>query len=239
MLWHIYFVKAKLHLPSSMSPDLAYLLGFVAGDGHLAFRKKKNGTDYLLRCVGNSKDEKPLYDNVIAPLFYRLFGINVVPKYHDKKKTYGISIWRKDIVYALHNLGIPLGKKSDIIRIPESVKQSDKLLRAFIQGYADADFCLTLKRRGRDYQYYPVIVGASRSSVIIQEIADYLSKNSFRISVQLDRVVYDKRYGSSKISTLQLYGSGQLLKWMEFIGFRNPKNIEKFELWKKVKYGII
>ncbi len=227
-------MKSKLHIPSAISPDIAYLLGFVAGDGHLAARIKKNGTDYLLKCVGNPKDEKPLYNNIIAPLFFKLFGLSVVPKYHDGKTTYGIAIWRKDVVYFFHNLGIPIGRKSDIIVVPESVKGSDALLKSFIQGFADADFCLTLKRRCRKYQYYPVIVGASKSSQIIREISDYLVKNGFRVSSQYNRTVYDKRHGNTTISTLQLYGNEQLLKWIEFIGFRNPKNIEKFEFWKRL-----
>ena len=44
---------------------------------------------------------------------------------------------------------------------------------------------------------------------------------------------YRTKEGITVINHLSLNGHSQLLLWMDLIGFRNPKNLAKFELWKE------
>jgi len=225
--------KRGISLPEEVTEDLAYLCGMFMGDGHLSYRENKK--NYSIKCVGNPTDEKDLYDNVIAPLFSRMFGINVKPRIMDNSTTYGIIIHSKTIVRFLsENIGIPLGAKSGIIRIPYVFKNNDKLMKSFLCGFADADFCLSLKRRYRDIQYYPVIEGASKSRRIMEGFSEYLESVGFKVSRDFDRPVFDERIQKSVIvHRIDLYGHKQLVLWMKLIGFRSPKNIRKFELWRE------
>lgn len=222
-----------LKIPHEVTNDLAYLSGILIGDGHLRFDEREHR--YSISCVGHPKDEKDLYDKIIAPLIERLFGIKTVPTLCDGGTTYGIRIGSKSLVYFFSEvIGLPTGAKSGIITIPEIFKKREPFLKAFIRGYADTDFCLTLKKRYRNIQYYPVIVGVSKSKRIMKELVAYLESQGFIVSRDFNRKYYDKRFGKYTIThRFQLYGHKQLVHWMRCIGFSNPKHLRKFELWRK------
>ena len=74
-----------LKIPTKLSEDLAYLCGVLIGDGHLQYRKDRS--EYGIICVGHPIDENDFYDDVIAPLFKKVFGIEVFPKLYDGAGT--------------------------------------------------------------------------------------------------------------------------------------------------------
>jgi len=222
-----------LILPTKITKELAYFSGVLVGDGHIRFRKDER--NYYIKCAGNPKNEKEYYDNIIKPTVKKLFGIEINPRLSDGGTTYGFHFFSKALLMFLSDIiGLPTGAKSSIIKIPDIFKHDEDLLKSFICGYADTDFCLTLKRRYKQIPYYPVIVGVSKSKRIIEEITEYLKNNGFRVSLDLDRKIIDNRFKRPiKMHRMQIYGHVQLVKWMESIGFRNPRNINKFILWKK------
>ena len=207
------------------------LCGVLVGDGHLSVRKSKH--EYAIYCLGHKNDEREFYDKVIIPLFNKTFSVNVKIKSSDRDTTYGFVFYSKVLVNYFSRLGIPTGNKSSRIRIPTIFKSSDNLLISFIRGLADTDFCLTLKRRYKKIQYYPVIVGVSKSKDIIYEISKYLKKLGFRPSLET-RKQFDKRVQKLVVTyALYLYGHKQTVMWMQIIGFKSSKHLKKFDLWKK------
>lgn len=219
-------------LPKKLDEDLAYLSGFLAGDG--TFYAKPNKYGYFIGCYGNLKDEKQFYDEVIVPFFRKLFNITVIPKSLDQETTYEIKIKSKAIWHFFTKIiEFPSGKKCDKIKIPNIFKQSDNLIKSFIQGFADADFCFTLKRRYKKEFYYPCIEGESASKEMINDIAFYLYKFGFKFT-KCKVVRFDKRVNKFEITyRIDLNGYLQLFMWMMIIGFRNFKYIRKFEEWRK------
>src|SRR3989344_2472652 len=79
--------ERKIKLPHEIIPDLAYLCGILAGDGHIS--KDYGGKSRnRISCGGNPKDEKPFYNIIIKDLFKKLFNVEIIPKdLHDG--TYG------------------------------------------------------------------------------------------------------------------------------------------------------
>ena len=217
-------------LPKRVTVDLAYLTGVLAGDGSINVRSKH---DYEIKCVGNV-EEWEFYDFIICPLFRELFGLEVKARLHNTGTTYGVRIWSKSLVYFLNEeFELPIGKKYDGLKIPHQLKSSDELIKAFVQGLADTDFSLALKRRYKKQKYYPVIVGVSKSKRFMDEVAVYLEKFGFSVSKHFNKVQEDKRFGKTVTHVIQLYGHDQLAKWVATIGFRNPKHLRKLELWRK------
>ena len=225
--------KKGLILPKELTNDLAYICGFLIGDGSLNFRLSKH--EYSIKLVGNPKDEKEFYDIIISKLFKKIFNLDVKPKYHDGGGTYGITIFSKTLFrFLTEKANIPFGKKSHIVSIPKIFRISESLLLSFIQGFADADFCLTLKKRYKKYNYYPSIEGSSASEIIIDEISEIIEKIGFKFSKS--KITYFDERVKKHITTYRIDVNGhfQLVKWMKFIGFRNQKYIKKFELWKEI-----
>ncbi len=221
----------KINFPKAITPDLAYLAGFINGDGHLCYRKDKN--EYSIFCSGNLKDEVEFYNQILIPLFKELFNVNMKIKTQKSNSTYNLIFYSKELFTFLSDkLSIPTGAKSSIVRVPEIIKGLG-LTKEFICGFADADFSFMIKKRYRKIPYYPIISGASKSKMIIEDIADFLKENEIPFYKKLDKTIKDRRYGSSKISILTVYGHDNLARWMKTVGFRNAKILRKIELWKE------
>lgn len=211
----------NLQLLNQIDTDLAYFCGVLAGDGSIGYREKKK--EYSIKCVGNPKDEIEFYNILIKNLIKKLFNLDINPKFHDKKTTYGFSLYSRSIVkYLTETIGLPLGKKYEKLKIPKIFLNNKALVRHFISGVADTDFHIAIKRNN-----YPVIIGTSKSENFIQEIKDFLDADGFRTFKSV-RKYYDKRVNKLIIThIISIYGRKQFSDWLMKIGFRHPKNIKK------------
>jgi hypothetical protein len=223
-------------LPREVTEDLAYLCGILAGDGHINIREEKH--DWLIKCVGNPKDEQEFYQLVIKPLFRRIFGMEINLKLLDNGETYGFCTWSRAIVRFLTEfVGMPHGSKYATLKIPTVFVKND-LVGEFIRGVADTDFYLGLKRGSKKRPLYPVVVGSSKSRTFIDEIAVWLKQKGFHVNVY-ERRQLDPRFkaGFSITHTAELAGHKNFQNWMEIIGFSNPKHIVRarkvFESYRK------
>ena len=209
--------------------DCAYLFGVLLGDGSINIRVEKG--DYEIKCVGNPKDEKEYYLDVIAPLFTEKFGKKVVPKYHDKKTTYGIRTWSKEIVSYLITKQIPSGVKYTKLKIPKIIGTNRKLKIAFIQGLFDTDGCCSIKKQGKQ----TCISCSSKSSRFMSEVSKELRNLGFHPYETYNRKVKDCRLkkGYSIISSFEICRKKEIEMWINIIGSRHPKHLKKFYKWKK------
>lgn len=226
--------KRGIVLPQNVSEDLAYLCGIMAGDGHISH----NGKGYYLLCDGHKIDEKENYDKIIAPLFYKIFHLRL--KARDHGTTYGIAFGSRAIFEFLTKImGLPNGVKYDSLRIPKIFKDEPKHVTAFIQGVADTDFVISLKKRYRNVAYYPVVTGISKSKSFMEEIAQELEKRGLKVIREFNVVQQDSRFkaGFAITHRVHLNGHSQLIKWMQKIGFRSFKHLKKFKLWKERNRG--
>lgn len=225
-------IKKGLILPKKVTENLSYICGFLCGDG---FISANNDTkDFYIKCVGNIKNEKEFYNKIICLLFKSVFNLHVNAKSHDKGTTFGVTIYSKSLVrYFIEKIGLPFDKKSDKIEILPIFMKDEKLLLSFIRGFVDADFCLTLKKRYKKMKYYPCIEGSSRSSKIMNQIYDFLVSHNFN-PVKYDTNYYDARINKKvKMYRLDINGHYQTVMWMNKIGFKNFKQLIRFELWKE------
>jgi hypothetical protein len=87
----------------------------MIGDGCLSYVPAyvKSGLKYVIRIAGNSETDFDFFV-FVASLIYRLFGRSV--KMHKRSDCNGIEIGfsSKQAFFLLHDLGFPIGKKSNI-----------------------------------------------------------------------------------------------------------------------------
>jgi hypothetical protein len=217
----------KIKIPE-INDDLAYLCGVLAGDGYIGIRESKY--EHVVNCGGNPKDEIEFYDNVIAPLFFKLFGLEVKSQFLSG--TYGVRIYSKALVlFLLNEVGIIKSPKDNLL-IPSVFKENNKLLLSYIKGVSDTDFGVCLKK-GK----YPVVAGSSKCRAFMEEIADTLEKEGFKINRYLDYKVKDPRLakGYNIINRIEIHGHAQFQKWIDTIGTNQPKNLKKIEIWKAMR----
>lgn len=232
-------VLKGLRLPKVLSPDLAYVCGILAGDGSIYTRASKH--DFVIKCVSNPLDEKPLYDDVLSGLFLKLFGLCLTMKMQDSNTTYGFVVYSRGLLQFFHKvIGLPCGKKYAELCIPSLFSSDKTLLAAFIRGVADTDFALLLKRGSKKQPFYPVIAGSSKSKWFMQQISDELEKFSMKVTRYFDYVMKDSRVknGYTIINRVEICGHKNFGIWMNTIGFSSPKHLNKVKKLKIAGSGF-
>lgn len=227
-------IQKGLKIPSNLTPNLAYLCGIIAGDGSIQFRESKK--EYLLKCVGNPKDEVRLYHEVILPIFEEQFGFQPKAKHQDNGTTYGFIVYSKSLInFLVYEIGFPLGKKYQNIQVPRGFLKRNELTDSFVKGLFDTDGCITFKKRYKDYPYYPTISFSSKSDHLVKEVASILKKRGFKIVETYNYKLKDNRIksGFTTISRLELNGKGNLNLWINSIGFLSPKHLGKIDQYYK------
>jgi len=209
-------IKKGIKLPNKLTPKLAEEIGMHIGDGYLSDKKRE------FRLKGNKKDEKEYYDSFIKHLYKDLFGIDL--KIKEYETTYGFEIYSTAISeFKCKVIGLPRGRK-DNITIPNIVKVNNiKILTSLLRGIFDTDGSIHFQSRYGYKNYYPLISISQKSVKLIKEICTLLEMLGLRPSFHIG-----KDYAS-----VSLYGYDTLKRYMELIGFHNPKHLKKIYDWKK------
>jgi len=132
-------LNEQVKLPAYLTPDLAYLLGFLYGDGHVMQGKKVTWHDEkgISYCVENSR---PDIQQRLITLTRDLFGLEA-KVYPGDGACSVITIFSRLLVEWLQENGL-LKQKAAHVRVPEAIFHSPTpVIAAFIGGYFDADGC--------------------------------------------------------------------------------------------------
>ena len=130
-------LNENVTLPTHLTPELAYVLGYAYGDGYVLQGKKVTWKDEkgLSFAVANSQPEVQEH---LATALKDLFSIEPISYPGDGACT-NIHIYSRIVVEWLQENGL-LKQKAIAIRVPDAIFRSPaEVVSAFIGGYFDAD----------------------------------------------------------------------------------------------------
>ena len=213
-----------------INKQTALLYGIMLGDGCLCKHVNKKGKEfYFISISGNYYDDKPFYNSVVVPLvnLLRRTGKETPVR---KRLDYGkieINFSDKLLFNNLKEVGFPVGKKGNKLRIPK-IFYDKELLRYVVQGFFATDGSLVLTKNPN--KFYPRIEGAGISRNLISQICDYLKKVEMKgYFYKAKRNKIDDKWGIRQQQyRFQFNGKSNLLLFNELVGFVNPKHIDKF-----------
>lgn len=221
-------------LPKELSLDLCYVVGAHIGDGCMNIYRRKKQVDYYYNCGGHPINDKYWYDNILAPLKKKLFNLQLEAK-NCSDGTYSIQFRSKAVVTFYNKcVGLPLGKKSAIIDIPQIILGAGMpYILACISGIFDTDFALTFKNKNNTVHSYPFIELKVKSNHLVKTISRILTK--IGISHSKGKCSeFDARIGKDiNLHRVSLSGRINIDKWFELIGSRNPNYLSKYQIWKR------
>lgn len=226
-----YDVKAKVKIPELSSELLAYETGVHIGDGSLHITK---GGTHSVRFYGHGEDDWIFISEIMPRIIKQLYNKEVKAKKSSDSNKCVLNICSKAIATFKQDLGLSVGKKK-MTDLPDFVKQDKNLLTSCIRGIADTDFSLYFTKNEKGKYSEPVISCVLDNKQLVQNLAKYLENLGFKVNLRLDV----KRTRNGKQLTehhLTIYGKNSLEKWMDVIGFHNPKQSSKYELWKRFGY---
>lgn len=141
----------------NLSPDMAYILGYVSADGSVAWDVFKGY--YGLTITAAEKDKNHLEKT-------RLIMKSTKPLlYSGPTKSYRLIVNNKQICKDLMKFGI-VPRKSLIIKFPDLPKL---YLKDFIRGYIDGDGSLRYFNRPRSPYFELLVCSGSRDFIVTLE----------------------------------------------------------------------
>ncbi len=232
-------LRRGLRLPDALTEELAEDIGIMVGDGHIGIHKVPGSVNYQICVSGNAVSDYEYLSGYVWHLKKELYNLEFPLHLTGKLKTeIRLQIFSKGLVdFYTRQIGLPLGKKTSI-RVPKAILQgTENIKRAFLRGFAETDGGLTFRWQKRG-GFYPRLKMISSSRKLIEDVTVLLADLGFVYSVCYDVHTTHSKTGLEQIShEVWLNGRKSIERWLEQIGFRNPKNKEKIERWRKIIAG--
>ena len=215
-----------------ITPQIAELCGTIVGDGHLSRYISKKRTCFRIQIYGHKEDDYD-YLKYIQETFHDIF--NIKTRLISRHNCNELRIGGKSLLEFFENIGIPVGKKSHIVFIPNKIKNNPNLTYNFIKGLADTDFSISFKKGDRKNHSYPVIVGTSASKRLVNNVSEILKKLKIKHNIY-NIISRNPNFGEFEQHRIEINGRENLSKWLKNIGFNNPKHLTKIMIWKRKGY---
>jgi len=128
MGWRVGHTSKAMKLPNLNELEkLGYILGCIAGDGHLS------STNVILN--NNDKDIQEKYQEYLKNVFYIDSKFKIAHTCDTICDCTGKTFRR----FISEVIGIPEGNKSGIVSVPEIAKKNKEIFRGFLSGLFDTD----------------------------------------------------------------------------------------------------
>ncbi len=213
------YPRYDIDLNMPLSLDLCEFIGAFIGDGHLSRRK------YTLGFAGDKRHDWAYLLTWLAGIAYSLFD-GLPHRTRMIKDGNGMSItFNSKGVFDLftRRFGFRSGRKCYTVRIPEEIcSASESNLYAAIRGIFDTDGCVFLDRRPAYKTPYPRILLEIASKGLHEQVVSVLS-SEFTLHTGIRKA----KGNHSESYYLGIYGTKQLDKWMQLIGFSNERHLGK------------
>jgi len=209
--------------------ELYELIGFIIGDGNIYYNEKYRA--YRLELCGNVEEDYDYFKQINKFLEETT---NRKPILFTRKEVKGKSIRiqfnNKEFIDKLVEIGLPKGKKTFNIKIPDKLLK-DEIMLLILKGLFEADGCLYFSKSKKiEYPSYPRLEIRTSSPLLVEQIKNFLKEQGFKI--------YIKHPVSDRTFSIVLSGENMLQKWIDKIGFSSEKNTTKYKIWKTKGFYI-
>lgn len=224
-------IERNVKIPSLRDANLAEETGIHIGDGSMNIYNNR----YLFSLRGHRMDDEIYYKKFVTALYKKVYGIDIHIRYWPD--VIGFQLSSKAMLTFKHNvLGLPLGSKENI-QIPKFLIKSKRLILNCIRGIFDTDGCFSFERKSKEAPYYPKILISTTSPKLKNQLVNILH-NTFKFNLSV--WVESRNYKNWKdIYRICIRGEKNIIKWFKLIGSNNPKNIFKYEYWRKYGYAPV
>src|SRR3989344_696853 len=138
----------KGKIPEKITNDLLYLLGLLAGDGHLRYNYKDQGVSTISLTNADENIIKE-YKRIVKELF------DLEDMKYDGK--YGYYFNSRPIGNLIKNFGIPVKSKSKTLFVPKyMISLPKEFIASYLKGLFDTDGHVHLVPSGMQISYYTV-----------------------------------------------------------------------------------
>ncbi|MCX6801680.1 MAG: hypothetical protein NT067_01060 [Candidatus Diapherotrites archaeon] len=203
----------SITLPKKITPELAYVIGLILGDGFIAGKKANDNGNWTVAVYFDNFEHRELYSKAVR----NLFGIQ--PKQGQDGSCYNCYFGSKAVHWFFRGFfSMETSPKADKIIIPSRIINCGKeeILVACIRGLFDSDGTITAQKRAKY---------ASTSQKIVLQVASFLKENDFHPYV--NEWLKSKKY--KPLYTVTLNRKQDIIKFAQQISFIHPEKKRKLD----------
>ena len=197
--------------------ELAELVGIILGDGNIfSYKKGKKIGVYSVRIAGDYKKDRDYHINYIKPLCTELFNLNVKIQNFPKNNERFVSLYSKELVEYLNDLGLKSGNKiKNKNTIPKWIFENPNFLKACIRGLIDTDGSI-FRMSKKD----PNLIRINFKNFNQELLKD--TRNGFiRLGFHLSKIIRNNVFYLSR--------KDEIARYINEIGFSNNKHQIRFQ----------
>ncbi|AOV94602.1 hypothetical protein AQV86_01595 [Nanohaloarchaea archaeon SG9] len=213
--------RKPVKIPEKLDKDLAWLIGAVAGDGYIKSSR--------INLSGSEETVLERYQEVTKEKFEK--DVSVTKRTKDEVKTCHFSSKAVSDILNDH-FGIPRGKKALNLKMPEK-GLPDELLASYIRGLFDTDGSVNCRRNAEGASCIEFYTASKQLATELHTSLLRLEINAHRDRRETEgretEIGEHKITSNGDIHRLKIYGSDQIRKYQEKIGFTHPVKRSKLE----------
>tara|TARA_Y100000310_G_C20701809_1_gene830651 strand:- start:5198 stop:5929 length:732 start_codon:yes stop_codon:yes gene_type:complete len=222
----------QITIPQNFSEKLAEETGIHIGDGSMNKYIHKQTTRWVYTFSSHKNDDKKYIDYVLK-LMEDLYAKS--PYIYTKNNCINLIYCSKEIVVFKKNLGLPMGKKINII-IPKWIFKEKEFIKKCVRGIVDTDGSLRFRKPFKSKIHsYPSLKVSNNSEPLIQQINNIFLDFGLTPSINIEGI---KIRRPNKLYNVNLNGVKNLEKYIKIFGFSNYKHFKKYLFWKKNGYYL-
>ena len=105
----------NLFIPTKITTELAEEIGWHIGDGSMNYYNNHGTLKGIYQLRGHIEDDREHYEKIIKPLFKLIYDLDISLRKMPSTRVYGFQIWSNKLIKFKKDLGLPLGKKLDML----------------------------------------------------------------------------------------------------------------------------
>ncbi len=210
------------------SKELAEETGIHIGDGSMNLYRSGNKNHWGYVYSSHLVDDKEYRDYVknLMKLLYNLY-----PYEKTKNNCTCLVYTKKDLILFKQKVGLPMGKKTEII-IPDWIMKDSIYAKNCVRGIVDTDGCIRFRKPFKGTKRsYPNIKICNVSEPLIKQLEQIFKDFGLKPSIY-----HEIRDVGNTLHVLNLNGLDNLNKYLTNFGFSNNKHIKKYLFWKENGY---